>query len=75
MMLLFTILVSDVPDSVVVGCEADSANNIRSGELALRLHFEAEHSNVMLVTTELLNGSLTTCEIIAMEMKLIAVRP
>ncbi len=29
---------------------------------------------MMVVTAELLNGSLTTCEIISMEMKLIAVR-
>ena len=63
-----------MPGAVVVGCQGDEEHCIRSGELALRLHFEAEHSNVLLVTTELLNGSLTVCEVIAMEMMLIAVR-
>jgi hypothetical protein len=54
-----------VPNSVVVSC-----HGARSGELALRLHFEAEHSNVLIVTAELLNGCLTTCEVAHMEMSL-----
>ena len=58
----------------MVGCEGVPDYDIRSGELALRLHFEAEHSNVLLVTTELLNGSLTACEVQSMEMMLVAVR-
>lgn len=41
------------------------------GELALRLHFEAEHSNVLVVTAELLNGCLSTCEVLAMKMELL----
>ena len=28
------------------------------GELVLRLHFEAEHSNVLVITAEILNGCL-----------------
>lgn len=36
----------------------------------MRLHFEAEHSNVLIVTAELLNGCLTTCEVLAMDMSL-----
>lgn len=59
-----------VPDSVVVGCRANESCNVKAGELALRLHFEAEHSNVLIVTAELLNGCLTTCEVLTMDMKL-----
>ena len=44
-----------VPRSVVV-----AANE---GELAARLHFEAEHTNVLVVTVELLNGCLASTEI------------
>ena len=61
---------SVVPDSVVVGCCVNSKANVKPGELALRLHFEAEHSNVLIVTAELLNGCLTACEVLAMEMSL-----
>ncbi len=59
-----------VPDSVVVGCSENKEYNTKPGELALRLHFEAEHSNVLIVTAELLNGCLTTCEVLAMDMTL-----
>lgn len=41
------------------------------GELALRLHFEAEHSNVLVVTAELLNGCLSRCEVHSMKMELL----
>ena len=63
----------DVPDSVVVGCLANKETDVKAGELALRLHFEAEHSNVLVVTAELLNGCFTTCEVMAMDMTLMAV--
>lgn len=63
-----------MPDSVVVGCLANNEYEVKPGELAVRLHFEAEHSNVLVVTAELLNGSLTTCEVLAMDMTLMAVR-
>lgn len=59
-----------VPNSAVVGCLGNSKQNVKAGELALRLHFEAEHSNVLLVTAELLNGCLTTCEVMYMDMAL-----
>lgn len=59
-----------VPDSVVVGCLGNEHGKVKPGELALRLHFEAEHSNVMIVTAELLNGCLTRCEVLAMKMVL-----
>lgn len=52
-----------VPNAVVVSSPG--------GELALRLHFEAEHSNVLVVTAELLNGCLSTCEVLAMKMELL----
>ena len=65
-------ILSDVPDSVVVGCQANDEYEVKPGELAIRLHFEAEHSNVLVVTAELLNGSLTTCEVLAMDMTLMA---
>lgn len=55
---------------MVVGCLGNSKQNVKAGELALRLHFEAEHSNVLLVTAELLNGCLTTCEVVYMDMAL-----
>lgn len=61
---------SVVPNSVVVGCLGNSKYNTKPGELALRLHFEAEHSNVLIVTAELLNGCLTTCEVLHMDMSL-----
>ena len=46
---------SGVPRPVVVSCN--------DGELALRLHFEAEHTNVLVVSAELLNGCLASAEI------------
>lgn len=52
-----------VPQSVVV-----AAND---GELAARLHFEAEHTNVLVVTVELLNGCLASTEIENMTAKII----
>ena len=45
-----------------------SANN---GELAARLHFEAEHTNVLVVTVELLNGCLASTEIESMTAKIV----
>lgn len=45
-----------------------AANN---GELAARLHFEAEHTNVLVVTVELLNGCLASTEIENMTAKII----
>lgn len=52
-----------VPQSVVV-----AASN---GQLAARLHFEAEHTNVLVVTVELLNGCLASTEIENMTAKII----
>ncbi len=54
----------------MVGCMGNSKYNVKPGELALRLHYEAEHSNVLIVTAELLNGCLTACEVQGMEMSL-----
>lgn len=54
---------SGVPHSVVV-----AAND---GELAARLHFEAEHTNVLVVTVELLNGCLASTEIETMTAMII----
>ena len=45
-----------------------SAND---GELVARLHFEAEHTNVLVVTVELLNGCLASTEIETMTAKVI----
>ena len=59
----FTILTPAVPNAVVVSSPG--------GELALRLHFEAEHSNVLVVTAELLNGCLSKCEVLTMKMELL----
>jgi hypothetical protein len=52
-----------VPSSVVV-----AAND---GELVARLHFEAEHTNVLVVTVELLNGCLASTEIETMTAKVV----
>ena len=52
-----------VPNSVVVAA-AD-------GELVARLHFEAEHTNVLVVTVELLNGCLASTEIETMTAKVV----
>ena len=41
------------------------------GELVARLHFEAEHTNVLVVTVELLNGCLASTEIESMTAKVI----
>lgn len=54
-----------VPDSVVVSCLRDERQSIKQGEVAFRLHFEAEHSNVLIVTAELLTGCLTPVEILS----------
>ena len=54
-----------MPDSVVVSCHGDERNGVKPGEVAFRLHFEAEHSNVLVVTAELLTGCLTPVEIIS----------
>lgn len=54
---------ADVPDATVVASPR--------GELALRLHFEAEHSNVLVVTAELLNGCLGHTEVLTMSMELL----
>lgn len=56
-----------VPDSVVVSCHGDERNGVKPGEVAFRLHFEAEHSNVLLVTAELLTGCLTPVEVLSIE--------
>lgn len=40
-------------------------------ELVLRLHFEAEHSNVLVVTAELLNGCLAHAEVDDLKLELI----
>ena len=52
-----------MPSSVVV-----AAND---GELVARLHFEAEHTNVLVVTVELLNGCLASTEIETMTAKVV----
>ena len=58
-----TVCIVGVPQSVVV-----AAND---GELVARLHFEAEHTNVLVVTVELLNGCLASSEIEAMTVKVV----
>ena len=55
-----------MPDSVVVSCHSDAARGVKAGEVAFRLHFEAEHSNVLIVTAELLTGCLSPVEVISM---------
>lgn len=52
-----------VPKPVVVGSN--------HGELALRLHFQAEHSNVLVVQVEVLQGSLTEVEVLDLQAELI----
>lgn len=52
-----------VPLPVVVGSD--------DGSLALRLHFEAEFSNVLVVTVELLNGCVLKAEVLAMQLELL----
>lgn len=59
-----------VPDSIVLGCHG-SESGAKPSELALRLHFEAEHSNVLIVTVELLNGCLTQVEVHEMNVCLL----
>ncbi len=54
---------TDVPDPIVVASQR--------GELALRLQFEAQHSNVLVVTAELLNGCLAHTVITTMSMELL----
>lgn len=54
-----------MPESVVVSCHGDEGRGVRPGEVAFRLHFEAEHSNVLVVTAELLTGCLTPVEVIS----------
>ena len=54
-----------MPDSVVVSCHGDEGRGVKPGEVAFRLHFEAEHSNVLVVTAELLTGCLTPVEVIS----------
>ena len=41
------------------------------GELVARLHFEAEHTNVLVVSVELLNGCLASTEIETMTAKVV----
>ena len=61
-----------VPDSVVVSCHSDTHNGVKPGEVAFRLHFEAEHSNVLLVTAELLTGCLSRVEVLSVnQMQLV----
>ena len=52
-----------VPPSAVISCN--------DGQLAVRLHFEAEHTNVLVVTAELLNGCLASAEITAMTVEIV----
>lgn len=52
-----------VPDPVVVGSNY--------GILALRLHFEAEHTNVLIIQVEVLQGCLTETEVERMNVELI----
>ncbi len=54
---------TDVPDPTVVSSPR--------GELVLRLHFEAEHSNVLIVSAELLNGCLAHTEVQTMSLELL----
>ena len=61
-----------VPETTVVCCLGNPQGGVKAAEVVLRLHFEAEHSNVLLVSTELLNGCLTSTDIVAMEMSLIS---
>ena len=63
-------LLTVVPDSIVLGCHG-SESGAKPSELALRLHFEAEHSNVLIVTVELLSGCLTQVEVHEMNLCLL----
>ncbi len=60
-----------VPDSIVVGCQGSEVSGVTPTEIAFRLHFEAEHSNVLIVTAELLNGCLAKVEVHRMTMCLV----
>ncbi len=55
----------------MVGCPGSEATGATPSEIALRLHFEAEHSNVLIVTAELLNGCLAKVEVHRMSMCLV----
>lgn len=52
-----------VPDPVIVGSD--------NGQLALRIHCEAEHSNVLVVKVELLQGCLTETTVERMKVELV----
>ena len=60
-----------VPESVVIGCQGSDVTGAKPSEIAVRLHFEAEHSNVLIVTAELLNGCLARVEVHRMTMCLV----
>lgn len=47
----------------MVSCHGDERYGVKPGEVAFRLHFEAEHSNVLIVTAELLTGCLSPVEV------------
>lgn len=66
-LLLFSYLFAAVPHPVVVGSEG--------GLLALRLQFEAEHSNVLLVKIELLQGCLTETVLEHVKVELVQAKP
>ena len=52
-----------VPEPLVLGSN--------DGHLALRLHFEAEHTNVLLIQVEVLQGCLFDTEVERMNVELI----
>lgn len=60
---LLTLSVPAIPDATVISS--------RYGQLALRLHFRAEHTNVLIVQAEVLQGCLTETEIETMDMSLV----
>ena len=60
---LLTLSVPAIPDATVISS--------RYGQLALRLHFRAEHTNVLIVQAEILQGCLTETEIETMDMSLV----
>ena len=60
---LLILSVPAIPDATVISS--------RYGQLALRLHFRAEHTNVLVIQAEVLQGCLTETEIETMDMSLV----
>lgn len=60
---LLILSVLAIPDATVISS--------RYGQLALRLSFRAEHTNVLVIQAEVLQGCLTETEIETMDMSLV----